>query len=68
MKLDDLKDGSGRILLEVEEGTKVGELMEQLGIPKGGGWTIVVNDEYQHTNYVLQPHDKLSLLMPVGGG
>ncbi len=68
VKLNKLQDGSGRILLEVETGTKVSELMEQLGIPTGGSWTIVVNNEYQTPGYVLQPDDKLSLLIPLGGG
>ena len=69
MKLNGLKkDGAGHILIEVETGTRVAELMEQLGMPENAGWVIVVNDELQTTNYVFQPDDRLSLYIPAGGG
>jgi len=54
--------------LEIQEGTSVGKLILDLGIPKDLVKLIFVNGKRQKTVYELKNNDRLGLFPPVGGG
>ncbi len=54
--------------LEIQEGTSVGKLILDLGIPKDLVKLIFVNGKRQKTTYQLKNNDRLGLFPPVGGG
>jgi sulfur-carrier protein len=54
--------------LEIQEGTSVGKLILDLGIPKDLVKLIFVNGKRQKTAYRLKNNDRLGLFPPVGGG
>lgn len=53
---------------QVEQGTRVEKLMEDLGIPGDSVKLIFVNGKRQGRDYCLQDGDRLGLFPPVGGG
>ncbi len=53
---------------EVEEGTSVNTLIQDLNIPAETVKLIFVNGRKQNETYVLEPGDRLGLFPPVGGG
>lgn len=55
-------------LLEIQEGTSVGKLILDLGIPKDLVKLIFVNGKRQKTTCQLKNNDRLGLFPPVGGG
>lgn len=62
---------SGRFSIETRDcrpGTKVGQIVEELGIPKEELGIILVNSRHVDLEYQLQDGDVLALFPLVGGG
>jgi molybdopterin converting factor small subunit len=60
---------AGEVLpLELKEGTTVGRVAEELGIPKNGVHLVLVNGRMRHFDHPLSDGDRVALFPPVGGG
>jgi molybdopterin synthase sulfur carrier subunit len=55
-------------VLDVEEGTKVGEIPRKLNIPGGASKVIFLNGVHAHGDEVLQKGDRVGVFPPVAGG
>jgi sulfur carrier protein ThiS len=66
----DIKDFSNNSILQINEGSTVGDVLSIIGIRKEHKKYIIaiVNDEKKKAVYVLKNNDHLSLFLPVGGG
>jgi sulfur carrier protein ThiS len=66
----DIKNFSNNSILQINEGSTVGDVLSIIGIRKEHKKYIIaiVNDEKEKAVYVLQNNDHLSLFLPVGGG
>ena len=61
--------GTDRLELELPEGARVGEALEQLRDVTGGlGVVMAINHEYADRDTALGPDDELALIPPVSGG
>ena len=57
-----------RARIEVEEGAKVGELMDKLNIPPKITNVIMVNGEHRNQETKLSEGDRVSVIPPISGG
>lgn len=58
----------GPLILEVPEGTTVGQLIERLPIPPELARVIFVNGTRQELDWVLQEGDEVGIFPPIAGG
>jgi len=56
------------ILLELEEGTTIGQVLEGLKIPESVPMITLVNGIHRRAEDPLEPGDVLSVFPPVAGG
>lgn len=54
--------------VELPEGSTIGDLIRQLGIPEGEVKLIFVNALFREADHVLADGDELGIFPPVGGG
>jgi sulfur carrier protein ThiS len=54
--------------LELQEGTTVERMVEELGIPKKGIHLVFVNGKTRPLDHPLSDGDRVALFPPVGGG
>ena len=54
--------------LDLKEGTSVGRMAEELGIPKKGVHLVLVNGRTRPLDHPLSDGDRVALFPPVGGG
>jgi sulfur carrier protein ThiS len=54
--------------LSVPEKITIGDVLEQLGIPRKMAKLIMVNGVHKRSDYVLQEGDLLSVFPPIAGG
>ena len=59
---------NGRGALEVEEGTRVDDLIRNLGIPRDTVKLVFINGKKADAGQVICPGDRVGLFPPVGGG
>ena len=57
-----------RAILEVPEGTTVGQIVGSLGIPPAASAITVVNGHDAPTEHVLTDGDELAMFPPLSGG
>jgi len=55
-------------VMEIREGTRIGELLGQLKIPPGSVKIIFLNGVHSTPDAVLKEGDKLGVFPPVAGG
>ncbi len=55
-------------ILEIEEGTTIGQVLRELKIPDSAPMITLVNGLHHRSDEALQPADVLSVFPPVGGG
>jgi molybdopterin converting factor small subunit len=61
--------GLGEALsLDLEEGTTVGQLVQQLGLPEDEVKVVFVNGISRDGDHVLADGDRVGIFPPVGGG
>jgi molybdopterin synthase sulfur carrier subunit len=53
---------------ELKEGTSIGDLMTDLGIPHDIVKLIFVNGKKQDVAYLIEQGDRVGMFPPVGGG
>ena len=59
----------GRMLeLELDEGTSIGKLAADLGIPAAEVKIILVNSQHKSLDYIIQDRDEINLFPPIAGG
>jgi molybdopterin synthase sulfur carrier subunit len=56
------------VSLEIPPGTRVGQVMAQLGLPAREVTLIMVDGRRQETDFSLQGNERLGLFPPIGGG
>jgi len=54
--------------MELPEGTPVGAVLKQLGVPPELKKVILVNGRHQSGDYLLRPGDTLAFFPPLVGG
>ncbi len=64
----DLGLDSGTIELTPKKGTKVGELVKELGLNPEEVWLVVVNDVRVSADYSVKNGDSVVIVPPVTGG
>lgn len=62
------EDPSGRVIMTVDEGTKVGQVLEKIPIVKGEAETIILNSKLVQEDAVLRDGDVIELYPVMGGG
>jgi molybdopterin synthase sulfur carrier subunit len=55
-------------LLDIEEGTTIKQVLENLKVPPSNPMILLVNGIHKQADEVLQPGDVLSVFPPVAGG
>jgi molybdopterin converting factor small subunit len=55
-------------LLDIEEGTTIQQVLQNLKVPPSMPMVFLVNGVYKPADEVLQPGDVLSVFPPVAGG
>jgi molybdopterin converting factor small subunit len=55
-------------MIEVEDGTTIGELLQQLRIPSEKAKLIFVNGSHSDVGAVLEEGSRVGVFPPVGGG
>jgi molybdopterin synthase sulfur carrier subunit len=55
-------------IVEVEEGTTVGELLRQMGVPTQSAKLIFLDGMHSDLDTVLKEGNRLGVFPPVGGG
>jgi len=58
----------GLLILEVPEGTTVGQLIERLPIPRELARVVFVNGIRQEPDWVLREGDEVGIFPPIAGG
>ncbi len=58
----------GPLVMDVPEGTTVGQLIEQLPIPPELARVVFVNGIRQESDWVLQEGDEVGIFPPIAGG
>jgi len=54
--------------LELKKGITVGQMVEELGIPKEGVHLVLINGRMRFLKHPLSDGDRVALFPPVGGG
>ena len=62
-----LKAGES-LVLDLETGTTIGQLLGRLGIPRTTIQLAFVNERMQQRSYILSEGDRVAFFPPVGGG
>jgi len=61
-------DPAGKIVMTVDEGTRIGQVLEKIPIVKGEAGTIVLNSKLVQEDAVLRDGDVVELYPVMGGG
>jgi len=61
-------DPAGKIIMKIDEGTKVGQVLEKIPIVKGEAGTIILNSKLVQEDAVLRDGDVVELYPVMGGG
>ena len=56
------------VMVQVEEGTSLGDLFAQLHLPEHEVRIVFVNGLWEEEGYLLQEGDRVALFPPIGGG
>ena len=62
------KTGGNSCVVEVEEGTRIKELISRMGIPQEGPKFIFLNGVHAEGDEMLKDGDRLGIFPPVAGG
>jgi sulfur carrier protein ThiS len=54
--------------VEIQEGSSLRDLLEQIGIPEDQVFTTLIDGKHRETDYILNEGERVSLFPPVGGG
>ena len=56
------------VIVQVEEGTSLGDLFAQLHIPEDEVRIVFVNGLWEEEGHLLQEGDRVAIFPPIGGG
>lgn len=62
------KNSGKTCVMEVDKGTRVGQVLESLQVPLKSGKAIFVNGVHARSDTVLKDGDRMSIFPPVAGG
>jgi sulfur carrier protein ThiS len=54
--------------VEIQEGSSLRDLLEQIGIPEDQVFTTLIDGKHREPDYILNEGERVSLFPPVGGG
>jgi len=54
--------------VEIQEGSSLRDLLEQIGIPEDQVFTTLIDGKHRELDYILNEGERVSLFPPVGGG
>jgi sulfur carrier protein ThiS len=62
------KTGGGSECVEINEGTRIRELLEQLEIPSNAVKVVFLNGVHASGDQILKDGDRVGVFPPIGGG
>ena len=62
------EDPAGKVIMTIDEGTRIGQVLEKIPIVKGEAGTIILNSKLVQEDAVLRDGDVVELYPVMGGG
>ncbi len=63
-----LRNGEEKLELEVEEGTTVGQILQELGLEEGEVFATYIDDQFVNRNWKLEEGGRVLIFPPIAGG
>ena len=68
LALQTTKQGSGADLMEIEDGTSIGDILDRLGVSRDAPKIIFVNGIHADLETIPKDGDRIAVFPPIAGG